>query len=158
MNSKSIWESARVIHSCSPSPPAAAGRSMAWGSGRWRDTTCRPARAIRSRSWPQVAQSRRDSRSTASRSGRRQATATAQIAQRLGKANQADVLKVAVMPVSGQWIAVDSDLEGKIERKLRDEKRKFDKPLRYDGDECAVFPDFWLPDMQQDFAFEVFGM
>jgi len=44
------------------------------------------------------------------RSGRRQATATAtaKIAQRLGKAHQADVLQVALMPASKQWIALDS--------------------------------------------------
>ena len=84
--------------------------------------------------------------------------AIAQLAQRPGKALQADVLEVALMQVSDQWIPLDSDLEGTVEQKLRDEGRKFDKPLRYDADECAVFPNFWLLDMQQDFALEVFGM
>lgn len=84
--------------------------------------------------------------------------AIAQVTQRPGKAHQADVLEVALMQVSEQWIPLDSNLEGKAEQKLRDEGRKFDKPLRYDADECAVFPDFWLLDMQQDFALEVFGM
>jgi hypothetical protein len=68
------------------------------------------------------------------------------------------VPEVALMPASEQWIALDSDLKGNIEQKLRDEERQFDKPLRYDADECTVFPDICLLDVQQDFALEVFGM
>lgn len=84
--------------------------------------------------------------------------AIAQIEQRTAKAHQADVLEVGLMQVSAQWIPLDSGLEGTLEQKLRDEKRKFDKPLRYDADECEVFPDFWLLDMKEEFPLEVFGM
>ncbi|MGF7243905.1 hypothetical protein ABIC11_004361 [Pseudomonas oryzihabitans] len=49
-------------------------------------------------------------------------------------------------------------LKGNTEQKLRDEERQSDKPLRCDADRRAVFLDFWLLDMQQDFAVEVFGI
>ncbi|WP_208691050.1 DUF1173 family protein [Pseudomonas oryzihabitans] len=64
--------------------------------------------------------------------------AIAQIAQRPGKVHQANVLEMALMQVSEQWIPLSSDLEGKVEQKLRDEGRKFDEPLRYDAYECAA--------------------
>lgn len=102
--------------------------------------------------------SRRFGRKLGARRRGSRVIAIAQIAQRPGKAHQADVLEVALMRVIEQWIPLDSDLEGKVEQKLWDEGRKFDKPLRCDADECAVFPDFWLLDMQQDFTLEVFGM
>lgn len=71
----------------------------------------------------------------------------------------AHVLDIALMLVSKEWVPVESGYEAKIEAKLRDESRKFLKPLRFDSTEELVFPDFWLTDLgtQQEFPMEVFG-
>lgn len=70
----------------------------------------------------------------------------------------ASVLDVAVMPVSEQWIPFDSSYEAVIEARLRFQGRAFEKPLRFDAEEDAVFPDFWLLDVGKTFPMEVFGM
>ncbi|WP_338524299.1 DUF1173 family protein [Pseudomonas batumici] len=71
---------------------------------------------------------------------------------------RAQVLDLALMHVSERWIPLDSDYESILEAKLFAAGRRFEKPLRYDADECEFFPDFWLLDMKQDFPLEVFGM
>ncbi|HEX4550332.1 MAG TPA: DUF1173 family protein [Pseudomonas sp.] len=68
-----------------------------------------------------------------------------------------DVLEVALMRVSDMLIPLDSGLEGKVEAMLREQKRKFSKPLRFDTDDKTI-PDFWLNDLSDEFPMEVFGM
>lgn len=68
-----------------------------------------------------------------------------------------DVLEVALMRVSGMLIPLDSGLEGKVEALLREQKRAFSKPLRFDDDDKTI-PDFWLKDMADEYPMEVFGM
>lgn len=85
----------------------------------------------------------------------------AQLKVELGKGNtgaRAQVLDLALMHVSERWIPLDSDYESTLEARLFAAGRRFEKPLRYDADECEFFPDFWLLDMEQDFPLEVFGM
>lgn len=71
----------------------------------------------------------------------------------------ADALNIALMVVSSEWIPVDSSYEAAIEAKLRDESRRFSKPLRFDSSEDVVFPDFWLTDVStnREFPMEVYG-
>ncbi len=40
---------------------------------------------------------------------------------------------------------------------LREQKRKFSKPLRFDDDDKTI-PDFWLNDLDDEYPMEVFGM
>lgn len=68
-----------------------------------------------------------------------------------------DVLEVALMRVSDMLIPLDSSLEGVVETMLREQKRKFSKPLRFDADEQTL-PDFWLNDLKDEYPMEVFGM
>jgi len=72
---------------------------------------------------------------------------------------KADCLDVALMVVSNEWIPVDSSYEATIESKLRDEARRFMKPLRFDSADEVVFPDFWLTDVAtaHEFPMEVYG-
>lgn len=72
----------------------------------------------------------------------------------------AQALNIALMVVSDEWVPVDSSHEARIESKLRDESRRFFKPLRYDAGEDVVFPDFWLLDLpsNQAFPMEVYGL
>nr|WP_254772487.1 DUF1173 family protein [Pantoea varia] len=62
-------------------------------------------------------------------------------------------------PVSSRFISLDSRYEGAVEEKLRQEKRAFIKPQRYDGKE-DVFPDFVLKDVPgvDALPMNVFGM
>lgn len=69
----------------------------------------------------------------------------------------ANVLDLALMPVSANWIPFDSLHELRIIDKLTAEDRGFVKPLRFDADEDVVFPDFILLDMGTDTPMEVFG-
>ena len=68
-----------------------------------------------------------------------------------------NVLKVALMRVSEMLIPLDSGLEGKVEALLREQKRAFSKPLRFDDDDKTI-PDFWLNDLTDEYPMEVFGM
>jgi hypothetical protein len=61
------------------------------------------------------------------------------------------------MRVSDMLIPLDSSLEGVVETMLREQKRKFSKPLRFDADEQTL-PDFWLNDLKDEYPMEVFGM
>ncbi|MET3458057.1 DUF1173 family protein [Pseudomonas kilonensis] len=76
---------------------------------------------------------------------------------RQNNARYSDVLEVALMHVSDMLIPLDSDLEGKVEVMLREQKRKFSKPLRFDDDDKTI-PDFWLNDLDDEYPMEVFGM
>lgn len=73
-------------------------------------------------------------------------------------AASASTLSIALMPVSEEWIPVESSYEALIEKKLRTEGRRFNKPLRFDAAEQLVFPDFWLVDVNTaEYPLEVFG-
>ena len=69
----------------------------------------------------------------------------------------ANVVDLALMPVTENWIPFDSMYEKRIADKLTAENRGFTKPLRYDADENVVFPDFILLDMAKDTPLEIFG-
>jgi hypothetical protein len=70
---------------------------------------------------------------------------------------RADVLDLALMRVSDRWIPLDSSYEGTVEALLYEQKRSFEKPMRYDA-ESAVFPDFVLLDTSDEVPMEIFGM
>lgn len=72
---------------------------------------------------------------------------------------KAQALNVALMVVSNEWIPVDSSYEAVIEARLREESRRFVKPLRFDSSEDQVFPDFWLMDASvgTEYPMEVYG-
>ena len=72
---------------------------------------------------------------------------------------KADTLDIALMVVSNEWVPVESSYEATIEAKLREESRRFLKPLRFDSSEEVVFPDFWLTDVgtAQEYPMEVYG-
>lgn len=61
--------------------------------------------------------------------------------------SKADALNVALMVVSDEWIPVESGFEAQIEARLREQGRRFIKPLRFDSGTDQVFPDFWLTDV-----------
>lgn len=69
----------------------------------------------------------------------------------------ANVIKVALMAVTNNWIPFDSSHEQVIAEKLITEARAFIKPLRYDASADRVFPDFILQDTQPPAPLEVFG-
>jgi hypothetical protein len=69
----------------------------------------------------------------------------------------ADVVSLALMPVTANWIPFDSMYEKRIADKLTAEGRGFSKPLRYDADNAVIFPDFVLRDMTKETPLEVFG-
>lgn len=73
--------------------------------------------------------------------------------------DEAQALNIALMVVSDEWVPVDSSYEITIEAKLREEERRFYKPLRFDAETDAVFPDFWLLDLpsNREFPMEVYG-
>jgi hypothetical protein len=71
---------------------------------------------------------------------------------------QGTVLDVGLMQVSERWIPLDSSYEGIAEKRLREERRAFEKPMRFDAEEDVVFPDFWLLDTEGKRPMEVFGM
>lgn len=77
--------------------------------------------------------------------------------KRSGAHLQADVIDMALMGMTKDWIPVDSGFESLVAEKLVAENRKFEKPLRFDSDE-AVFPDFWLKDRGAPVPMEVWGM
>lgn len=64
----------------------------------------------------------------------------------------------ALMRVTKHWIPVESRYEATIANSLVDQGRAFIKPLRYDADQDAVFPDFYLLDCgDQPVPIEVHG-
>lgn len=69
----------------------------------------------------------------------------------------ADVLGISLLRLSERFIPLDSSYEGTLEQQLVAAGRSFTKPMRFDHDD-AVFPDFWLLDMECDYPIEVFGM
>ena len=69
----------------------------------------------------------------------------------------AQVVDLALMPITTTWIPVESSFERLIADKLIDEGRAFTKPLRFDAEQDAVFPDFLLRDTGADTPLEVFG-
>lgn len=71
---------------------------------------------------------------------------------------RARVVEISLMQITRDWIPVDSGFEALIAEKLVAEKRRFEKPLRFDAGEDAVFPDFWLRDVSIPIPLEVWGM
>lgn len=71
---------------------------------------------------------------------------------------RARVVDISLMQITRDWIPVDSGFEALIAEKLVAEKRRFEKPLRFDAGEDAVFPDFWLRDVSIPIPLEVWGM
>lgn len=69
----------------------------------------------------------------------------------------AEVVNLALMQVTQNWIPVESRHERIIADKLTAEQRGFVKPLRFDACEEAIFPDFILLDTENDTPMEVFG-
>src|SRR6185369_5543906 len=69
----------------------------------------------------------------------------------------ANVVDIALMPVTANWIPFDSMFELLIADKLTSEERGFLKPLRFDAEEDVVFPYFILRDTGDDIPLEVFG-
>ncbi|CAM5558929.1 DUF1173 family protein [Eoetvoesiella caeni] len=75
------------------------------------------------------------------------------------ESNTMKVLDIALMQVSSEWIPVESNYEAIIEKRLRDQGRRFYKPMCYDAADDVVFPDFWIVDTEHghDVPMEVFG-
>ncbi len=74
------------------------------------------------------------------------------------KERQYHIRDGALMPVNEQWIPFDSSYEAAIADALVESKRSFVKPLRYDADEAAVFPDFLLFDASHyPLPMEIYG-
>ncbi|WP_191575929.1 DUF1173 family protein [Achromobacter insolitus] len=75
-----------------------------------------------------------------------------------GGSMRAQVVDVSLMQITRDWIPVDSGYEALIAEKLVAEKRRFEKSLRFDAGEDAVFPDFWLRDLTVPAPLEVWGL
>lgn len=77
-----------------------------------------------------------------------------------GGSMRAQVVDIALMQVTREWIPVDSGYEALVADQLVAAKRRFEKPLRFDAGEDVTFPDFWLKDMDTDIAMpmEIWGM
>jgi hypothetical protein len=71
---------------------------------------------------------------------------------------QAQIVDLALMLVTPQWIPVDSGYEAAVVAALVDAERRFEKPLRFDASEDVVFPDFWLRDRSDVLPMEVWGL
>jgi hypothetical protein len=70
----------------------------------------------------------------------------------------ATVIDAALMAVSQHWIPTESSHERVIAEKLVEEGRAFNKPLLYNQEVAAVFPDFVLTDCaSEEIPMEVFG-
>lgn len=69
------------------------------------------------------------------------------------------VCDLGLMPVTDNWIPVESSYENDVALKLTNEHRSFIKPLRYDASTQDYFPDFILTDTDIDVGMplEVFG-
>lgn len=73
------------------------------------------------------------------------------------KGQRAEVIDLALMMVSEQWVPVDSMLEHIVENRLRVELRFFEKPLMFDAAGNAAIPSFWLKDAVSEYPMVVFG-
>lgn len=82
--------------------------------------------------------------------------AIAEVTPKKGK-HYAQVIDLALMPVTKRWIPFDSMYEQRIAEKLAEEGRAFNKPLRFDAEDDVVFPDFILLDTKPHAPMEVFG-
>lgn len=71
---------------------------------------------------------------------------------------RAEVVDVALMVTTAQWIPVDSGYEAAVVGSLVAEGRRFEKPMRFDAEEDRTFPDFWLKDSGDPLPMEVWGM
>lgn len=71
---------------------------------------------------------------------------------------QAQVVDLALMQITRNWIPVDSGYEALVADQLVVAGRRFDKPLRFDASEEATFPDFWLKDTANPMPLEIWGM
>lgn len=71
---------------------------------------------------------------------------------------QAQVVDLALMAVTPQWIPVDSGYEAAVVAALVAAERRFEKPLRFDAGTEQVFPDFWLRDRSEIVPMEVWGL
>jgi len=69
-----------------------------------------------------------------------------------------NVLDVALMHVSDQWIPFNFCYETEIKARLCEQVRAFEKPMLFDAEEDSVFPDFWILDLEKDYPMDVFGM
>jgi len=68
------------------------------------------------------------------------------------------VVDIALQSLSNTFIPVESSLENCVEKKLVEEERTFEKPLRFEAGEEEVFPDFILLDTAYaKYPMEVFG-
>ncbi|AEC18757.1 hypothetical protein PT7_0217 [Pusillimonas sp. T7-7] len=74
-----------------------------------------------------------------------------------GGSIQAEVIDLALMWKTKDWIPVESGFEVMVAEKLVAENRRFEKPLRFDSKD-AVFPDFVLKDRGAAVPMEVWGM
>ncbi len=91
------------------------------------------------------------------RSGHR-VVAIAQVEPKLGtRGAVANVVDMALMAVTENWIPVDSSYERIIANRLSEQGRAFSKPLRFEADNDVVFPDFILLDTPAEVPMEVFG-
>lgn len=70
---------------------------------------------------------------------------------------QAEVMDLGLMWMTRDWIPVDSGFEVIVADELVSQRRRFEKPLRFDSQD-AVFPDFWLKDRGAPLPMEVWGM
>ncbi len=74
-----------------------------------------------------------------------------------GGSLQAQVIDLALMWMTKDWIPVESGFEVIVAENLVANDRRFEKPLRFDSND-AVFPDFWLKDRGAPLPMEVWGM
>jgi len=75
-----------------------------------------------------------------------------------GGSARAQIVDVALMHVTRQWIPVDSGYEAAVTAELVGQNRRFSKPLRFDSGAEQVFPDFWLIDSGEPQPMEVWGL
>ncbi len=56
----------------------------------------------------------------------------------------ARVEKLVLTPISSAWVPIASEKDRWMEHKLREEERRFWRPLSFDGRATRHLPDFWL--------------
>lgn len=75
-----------------------------------------------------------------------------------GGSMRAQVVDASLMHVTKDWIPVDSGFEHLVADQLVAQRRRFEKPMKFDAGIDAVFPDFWLKDLGTPIPMEVWGM
>ena len=81
------------------------------------------------------------------------------IPEKKGRKWKVQVATCSAMVTTSQYLSVESSYEWRVAARLVEERRYFEKPLRFDADEAEVFPDFILKDTQfVQFPMEVYGM